>query len=80
MTVSLDVNDRTDLELLLLLANRLGIRILNKHELIEKKDVQLKNDLKTIQAGINLSESRLNNMLDKLEESRDDRQLPFREL
>ena len=78
MTISLDVNNRTDLELLLLLANRLGIRILNKHELIEKKEGQLQKDLQIIQAGVNLPEERLNSMLEQLETSREDRKLPFR--
>ncbi|MEZ4962817.1 MAG: hypothetical protein R2830_23530 [Saprospiraceae bacterium] len=100
-TVSIQVDDNNDLQLLLLLVKRLGLKVLDKgpqpngggkvlpDQIQEKqgpwtKDQPLSEEeqeyhRKIIEAGVDMPESRLHEMLAWLEESRQDRKLPFRD-
>ncbi len=72
MTISLEVDNRQDLELLLLFANRLGIKLVKKTKPPKKEEKELARALKIIEAGVDMPEERLQAMLKWHEEDRND--------
>ena len=80
-TVSIEVPDKNDLQLLLMLVQRLGF----KFKQVEKKTVpnSQKKDLeyhrKIIEAGVAIPKERLHEILKSIDEGRQDREMPFRE-
>ncbi len=75
-TVTLQVENDKDLELLYLLVERLGIRVVDD----TRSEEELTKAREIIDAGVpDMTKSRLNEMLEWLEESRQDRPMPFRD-
>jgi len=75
-TVTLEVENDKDLELLYLLVERLGIRVVDD----TRSEEELAKAREIIDAGVpDMTKSRLNEMLAWLEESRQDRPMPFRD-
>lgn len=75
-TVTLEVENDKDLELLYLLVERLGIRVVDD----TRSEEELARAREIIDAGVpDMTKSRLNEMLEWLEESRQDRPMPFRD-
>lgn len=75
-TVTLQVENDKDLELLYLLVERLGIRVVDD----TRSEEELAKAREIIDAGVpDMTKSRLNEMLEWLEESRQDRPMPFRD-
>lgn len=75
-TVTLQVENDKDLELLYLLVERLGIRVVDD----TRSEEELARAREIIDAGVpDITKSRLNEMLEWLEESRQDRPMPFRD-
>lgn len=80
-TISIEVSDKNDLQLLLMLVQRLGLKFkqVEKNGSSKSKKEDLEYHRKIIEAGLNLPEERLNEMLKSVEEGRKDRPLPYRE-
>ncbi|GEM_PF-1024733 len=80
-TVSIEVSDKNDLQLILMLVQRLGLKFKqvekNGSSKTEKKDLDYHRNI--IKNGGKMTEDRMNEMLKSIEEDRQDRELPFRE-
>ncbi len=71
-TVSIEVTDQNDLQLLLLLVNRLGLKIVSTPPKVVEEKKDLAYYKKIVQTNRKMTEERMQEMLQWLEEDRND--------
>ena len=80
-TFSIEVSDKNDAQLILMLVQRLGLKFkqVEKNGVSKSQKKDLEYHRKIIEAGVAIPKERLHEILKSIDEGRQDREMPFRE-